>query len=164
MSIFLSTDIISDVARAADPVKRGIATKRLADISSAHGGTARGVTFGAIVDDSHRVKTATASSRSRALATGVAERPRPAKSQAAVAAEKFEAYILQSWLEVLLPKVEGGSFGSGGAGNIWRSMMAEQLGAQLAKSGAVGIQKILDRNDYSASELRPLPPPTPRRA
>lgn len=163
MSIFPSTDIISDVARAADPHKREAAMKRLSEISVAHGAPA--TAFSAILDGPRNADPARSLlTLPSAKSTGLSTRPQPAKTPAAVAAQKFEAYILQSWLELLLPKVEGGTFGSGGAGNIWRSMMAEQLGTQLAKSGAIGIQRIIDKGDYSPTELRPLTPPSMPRA
>jgi Rod binding domain-containing protein len=35
------------------------------------------------------------------------------------------------------------NFGKGVAGDVWRSMLAEQLGNAVAKSGGVGIAKFL---------------------
>ncbi len=52
---------------------------------------------------------------------------------------EFEAFVLQSFIEVMLPKDAESVFGSGTAGGIWKSMLAEKLGAELAKSGGIGI-------------------------
>jgi len=163
MSIFPATDIISDVARAAEPHKRDVAMKRLNDIASSN--RTNTSAFTAMVDARRRTAPTCEIIRPAVVDGGLAGRPQPLKSPATVAAQKFEAYILQTWLEVLLPKVEGGSFGAGAGGDVWRSMMAERLGAQLASAGGVGIQKMLDGSDDSAASLRPLaPPPAASRA
>ena len=59
------------------------------------------------------------------------------------APKEFEAFFLQSFIQEMLPKDAEGVYGSGVAGDIWRSMLSEQLGNQLAKSGGVGIANSL---------------------
>ena len=56
---------------------------------------------------------------------------------------KFEAFILQTFVETMLPKESEEVFGKGTAGGVWKSMLAEQLGAQLAKGNGIGIAKQL---------------------
>jgi Rod binding domain-containing protein len=43
----------------------------------------------------------------------------------------------------MLPKQSEDLFGKGTAGTVWRSMMAEQLGNQLAQGKGIGIAKQL---------------------
>jgi peptidoglycan hydrolase FlgJ len=140
MSIFPATDIVSDVARAADPQKVELGMKRLA--------TAGGIDSGVQENFRALLKPAAATNPLPAAAPAwrlgaVAPRISSQKDPATAAAQKFEAFVLQSWLENFLPKAESGAFGSGGAGNVWRSMMAEQLGAQIASAGGLGLQKLL---------------------
>jgi peptidoglycan hydrolase FlgJ len=61
--------------------------------------------------------------------------------------EKFEAFVLRSFVEEMLPSDENGFFGTGMAGNVWRSMLAEQIGDELAASGGVGIAAMLEKRE-----------------
>ena len=56
---------------------------------------------------------------------------------------KFEAFVLQVFVETMLPKQSEDLFGKGTAGTVWRSMLAEQLGNQLAQGKGIGIAKQL---------------------
>lgn len=53
--------------------------------------------------------------------------------------EQFEGFVLRSFVESMLPSGASSYFGSGTAGGIWRSMMAEEIGNELAKGGGIGI-------------------------
>lgn len=55
---------------------------------------------------------------------------------------RFESFVLGSFVETMLPKDEG-FFGGGMAGNVWRSMMAERIGEEIARGGGVGIADLL---------------------
>ena len=52
------------------------------------------------------------------------------------AAVRFEAVVLQTFVEAMLPQ-EG--FGGGTAGHMWRGQMAEALADTLARSGGIGL-------------------------
>ncbi len=58
------------------------------------------------------------------------------------AARQFEAFVLQSFVDAMLPR-ESGAFGRGIAGYIWKSMLAEQIATELARSGGVGIARLI---------------------
>lgn len=142
MSIFPAADIVSDVARAADPAKVKVALRRLEDAAAAR---THGSDFASTVERTRNVSWTNSAAPSRESAA-------PSHSSgghALTAGQKFEAFILQSWLEILLPKDD--AFGSGAGAGFWRSMMAEQLGAELASAGAIGLQKALDQNNASFS-------------
>ena len=50
---------------------------------------------------------------------------------------------MQSFIQTMLPKNSKSFFGKGTAGEVWKSMLAEKLGAQIAGSGQVGLAKRL---------------------
>lgn len=54
-------------------------------------------------------------------------------------AKDFEAFVLQSFVQELLPQDSENVFGGGLAGGYWRSMLAEKLGQVMAESGSIGI-------------------------
>ena len=58
--------------------------------------------------------------------------------KAARAKVEFEATLLNSFVGELLPKDAPGVFGEGSAGDMWRSMLSEQISQQIAKSGSAG--------------------------
>ncbi|MCK9908109.1 rod-binding protein [Microbacteriaceae bacterium K1510] len=64
---------------------------------------------------------------------------------------KFEAFVLQMFVETMLPQNANDVFGKGTAGTIWRSMLAEQLGNEMAKGGGIGIAKQLAKSRAAAS-------------
>jgi len=147
MSIFPAVDLVTDVAHAADPRKLSAAMKRLTDVSDGRATT--GVQFASALRSAaaapaprHAAPAPTPGHAASAPARGA---PAETDSPASAAARKFEAYIIQSFLEIVLPKEDQGAYGHGAAGGVWRSMMAEQLGTQIAKAGGVGLQKMLDR-------------------
>ncbi len=148
MSIFPATDLIADVAKAADPKRQQVALRRLEAAASAPE-----VSFASLTQESGLKAQAPSSSTWRAAGVGLrAAYPPPSSATtfastpsnpAAEAAKKFEALVLQTFFEALLPK-DAETFGSGASGNVWRSMMAEQLSDKLAASGVIGLKKMLE--------------------
>lgn len=59
--------------------------------------------------------------------------------KAAEAFRQFEAFVLQSCIETMLPKNAEGVFGKGTAGAVWKSMLAEKLADQISRNGGIGI-------------------------
>lgn len=55
------------------------------------------------------------------------------------AAQKFEAFVLQSFIQDMMPKSAEGVFGSGVSGDFWKSMMSEKIAEQVAERGSLGI-------------------------
>lgn len=142
MSIFPATDLVTEVAQAADPTRRNAAVARLSDLSAVPPASVDG--FADLIAENRKA--------GQAARPSVAVLPMapngPVSSSLNVrpgeATQKFEAFIIQSCLETILPKSEGGFFGRGAAGDVWRSMVAEQIGDQIAKSGGLGLRKLLD--------------------
>jgi len=166
MSIFPTTDLVSDVARAANPQKLQSAMQRLVKITQ--GPNASQTSFAAAMRDAESAlgpsKSPSSGAQGVALASAAPSPPAlRAISSHSEAAQKFEAFILQSFVESVLPKQGGAAYGHGTAGGVWRSMMAEQLGAHLAKAGGVGIRKMIDANWARTHKVAdPAPIPSPR--
>ena len=59
--------------------------------------------------------------------------------------------MLNSFVSELLPKDTGEVFGQGMAGDMWRSMLAEQVSTQIAKSGKLGLARRL----FATHEVAP---------
>lgn len=62
---------------------------------------------------------------------------------AAGAFHQLEAFVLQTFVQSMMPKHAETFFGKGTAGEIWKSMLSEKLGAQLAQSGKIGLAERL---------------------
>jgi flagellar protein FlgJ len=152
MTIAPASDIVLDALMAADPAKSRAVAEKLSQMRPS--GAADFDTAIAGADSTQRASSsATASAVSQeALAAQalLAQRPPPRTDAAASpggaippAYRKFEAFVLQTFIESMLPGGSAVNFGKGVAGDVWRSMLAEQLGNAVAKSGGVGIAKFL---------------------
>lgn len=135
------TDVILEVASAADPSRATLAAQRLNALA---GSNATPADFVSSLNQAAGVANAPPSSlpggadaRSRlADAASGPEKLGKAKTQ-------FEAMMLNSFVSELLPKDTGEVFGQGMAGDMWRSMLAEQVSTQIAKSGKLGLARRL---------------------
>lgn len=58
-------------------------------------------------------------------------------------AQEFEAFVLQSFIEAMLPRDAEATFGHGTAGAFWRSMLAEQMARELARTGGIGLAQLV---------------------
>ncbi len=57
--------------------------------------------------------------------------------------QRFESFFLRSFIEEMLPKEDSAIFGTGSAGKIWKSMLAERIGDEMAAAGGIGIADML---------------------
>jgi len=135
------SDLILGVASAANAAKQREAVARLERLS---GQTARAV-------DAATAATETETSWSTAVKSAAANRPRatapiapPSTNEGTKPDEvyvQFEAVLLQNMVEGMMPKDSEAMFGSGTAGSIWKSMLAEKIAAEIARAGTVGLAK-----------------------
>lgn len=136
MAVSLQSDIVLDVIRAAEPEAAETARARLA----AFGGAAPpAVAFGDRLVDRY----------GRADAGGA-----QAASQNPMV--KFEAMVLQNFIETMLPSDADQVYGGGLAGDIWRSLMAEQMAGVMAERGGIGIARSM-LADYHVEDERRIP-------
>lgn len=65
--------------------------------------------------------------------TATADKSAAARSSKAY--QQFEAFVLQTFIEAMLPKDSTNVFGQGIAGETWKSMMAEKIASEVAGTG-----------------------------
>lgn len=133
-------DLILGVANAADSVKQREALARLERLSRK-----------ADVANAGPAATDTASAwltQTRAAGGGMtrATSLSAAKSATSAAEKKdvytqFEALLLQNMVESMMPEDTEALMGSGTAGMVWKSMLAEKIAAEIARSSVIGIAK-----------------------
>lgn len=68
------------------------------------------------------------------------------------ARKSFEAFALQVFISSMLPKESEKLFGTGSAGKLWQSLMAEKLADQIASSGRL---KLLPDEPSTAAAAQP---------
>jgi len=141
MAFSPKTDVILEVASAADPSRASLAAQRLSAIA---GSNATPADFVAVLD-----RTAGAASPTSAPLPNAAD-ARSRLTEASNGPDKlgkaktqFEAMMLNSFVGEMLPKDTGEVFGQGMAGDMWRSMLADQVSTQIAKSGRLGLARRL---------------------
>lgn len=160
MAISPPSDIVLGVARAVDPSSYQAAAQRLARMGAA---TPPTNIAAAEKSDSAAVADWTAEVlKQQTAAAGQSQPPgsplqlasTPRSSTSAVKSSpytQFESFVLQSFIESMLPQDAESVFGGGIAGQYWKSMMAEKLAEQLAESGSVGIARQLASQNAGAA-------------
>jgi hypothetical protein len=148
MAITLASDIVVDVLNAGDPASVRAAADRLLRMQKAGGPDPAAETA---APSRVGFEVAAPSAIRPGLDTVAVSRPTADRDVAGSAYRKFEAFVLQTFMESMLPRNEQ-IFGKGTAGNVWRSMLAEQLGTQLSKSGGIGIAHLLAKSQPSAGD------------
>jgi hypothetical protein len=151
MTVAPVQDLIVDVMAAADPTSQRIAASKLERLASA-----ADQNFAATVDQ--KIEAAglqqsgapaadgDVSSGSALIdSSGHAPMVKATNSNSAVY-RKFEAFVLQMFVESMLPKDASDIFGKGTAGTVWRSMLAEQISNEMAKGNGIGIAKQLAKS------------------
>jgi hypothetical protein len=168
VSINPPSDIVLDVARASDPREYRAAVDRLKQLSgtevakdaSAASASASREAFSVPFPSSHQ--TTSQPVQSQAAPESAGSPPAASKTasallspttqgatdnnKSAAAYQKFEAFLLQTFVEAMLPKDASNVYGSGTAGDIWRSMFAEHIANELAESAKLGIATRISEN------------------
>jgi hypothetical protein len=142
MSISPPSDIVLDVARAADPTRYQVAADRLAKMSST---TPSAESFSDVLESSASAPVSGASQPPSAPVSRASHSPSKAY-------QGFEAMTLTTFIEAAMPEDDSAVFGSGTAGSVWKSMLSEQIANQMAKSGGIGIARQLA--DHAMAALK----------
>jgi len=133
------TDVVLEVASAADPSRASLAAQRLNALA---GSNAPAADFAADVDRAAQASSTAATANAADARSRLAE-AQGGPDKLAQAKTQFEAMMLNSFVGELLPKDTSDFFGKGMAGDMWRSMLAEQVSMQIAKSGKLGLARRL---------------------
>ncbi|ABD86685.1 rod-binding protein [Rhodopseudomonas palustris] len=154
MTVAPVQDLIVDVMAAADPASRRVAASRLERLASTAeqdfaATVDRKIEAGALDQQGMAAQNAGSGSGAALDLAGHATIIKPSGGNAAVY-RKFEAFILQMFVESMLPKDANEVFGKGTAGTIWRSMLAEQIGNEMSKGNGIGIAKQLAKSRAAA--------------
>ena len=133
LAISPPSDIVLDVARAVGTEGLDAARKRLASVSGTAAPGATDAAFSA---------SFAGNARAAAASRGADE------AASADTFRKFEAVVLQSFVQAMLPEDAATVYGEGFAGDMWKSMMATQLADALAERGGIGIASSLAAAHY----------------
>jgi len=152
MAIQPPSDILLEVARAADPDRAAAVTRRLTNLAAASGDA--GADFATALG-----QTSPATSAASAPIAGMPNMRASLANVAQVQSEKakqaqvqFEALLLNSFVGEMLPKDAPEAYGQGLAGEMWRSMLADQVSRKIASSGSLGIgQRLFATHPMTAS-------------
>ena len=140
MSITPPSDIVLDAVRAADPVRLQAGLLKLSQGSGAPSfDTALAESTNA---GSGPIRLGALGERMGSIVSGAGP-VTPAKAH-----QKLEAFLLQTMIGAMLPKTAAAAFGKQPAGgslasDVFRSMLAEQLGSGMAKAGGIGVARVL---------------------
>lgn len=183
MAINPPSDIVLGVAAAADPAKARAAAEKLARAEEEPAGfetvvvglaAAARPTSPRPLASSGPVLVAKTSPAgpvvAEAAASPVAASPpptgqlaKPTEKANAEAMQKLEAFFLQSFVEAMLPKQAETIYGSGLAGDVWKSMLAEQIAAEIARSTKFGVaERLAGQHFQSVPQTGAVPPSAAR--
>lgn len=161
MSIRPPSDIVLDVARAADPTQYAEASRRLG-----RAGPVDALAFDAVLDRTgfgsrprHLTDGAGELSVRRTNAALLAGNDNVAAGRKDDVYSRFEAMALTAFVESMLPATGDAVFGAGTSGRIWKGMLAEKIAAQMAEAGGIGIADQM-RSAAALREGGPAPTPT----
>ncbi|MDQ0319179.1 Rod binding domain-containing protein [Pararhizobium capsulatum DSM 1112] len=141
MAISPPSDLVLDVVRAADPTEVQEAQARLKANQAAFRATS-------LAENGNGFANTVAVLNQNEGSSGLGNinnRAEPVKIPETY--RKFEAMVLQNFVKSMLPTDSEEVYGKGTAGNMWKSMMAEQVANVMAEGDGVGIAKsmITDR-------------------
>jgi len=139
------SDLVLGSILAADPAKYRAAAERLKRAGGVESSSAA-LPAAASSEPASEFTTSVSAESSDAPTSSATPAQTARASQTGKASDAFaqlEAFVLQSFVQTMLPKNSQAFFGKGMAGDVWKSMLAEKLGAQLASSGQVGLAKRL---------------------
>jgi hypothetical protein len=137
MAINPGTDLLSDALIAAEPQRTKAAEERLAQMAS------QGDSAGAGFEEALASPSSAAAPSKLFAGPGGLEigAIHPVKSGNPY--QQFEVTVLKSLFELMLPEKANSVFGSGFAGNVWRSMLAQSLADVAGHTGGIGIARDL---------------------
>lgn len=131
MAVDFPTDIVLDVARAADPAAARRTTAKLNAAADAAG-------FDKLMADG-------APAADRLGRTNQAEK-------ALGPAKEFESLLVANMIEDMMGDGEEGYFGGGFAGGVWKSMMAEKIAGEVVKTTDFGVASKISKYFVRESE------------
>ena len=138
MAISPPSDIVLDVARAVEPAGIEAARAKLARRGGAVGEATAAFSLGGM--------------RSSAV-------PETEHGKSPDTFKRFEAMVLETFIQNMLPKDAENVYGKGVAGDMWKSMLAGKLADAMAERGGIGISdRILGDHYVEGEKTLPVGP------
>lgn len=132
MAIHPPSDLILDVAKAADPAKAQAAADRLRALSAQRTSPAGDAP---VFSAAPAEPAASSLSALETSSLHIRQQTDPYT--------KFESFVLQTFVQSMFTGNDEGVFGKGTAGQYWKSMLSGAIADSMAESGGVGIAKML---------------------
>ena len=159
MSISPPTDIVLDVARAADPRRADAAARRLRNMA----GDAGAPGFSSLLQSAGAANASVAAPPAAAVqAPAIGAYRSATRVPAQNAYQALGCLVLQKAVEDMMPDASSAAFGSGVAGSYWKSFLAEHMANALSTSvfrrlpGAAAQQSPADRPHAMTAPAAPL--------
>lgn len=133
MAISPPSDLVLDVVKAADINELQAAREKLRATGAANEAavlTASNAGFESAISSMDKADTG---SRSARIISKTNDEKIPDTYR------KFEASILSTFIQNMMPSESEAVYGKGSAGEFWKSMMAEQIADAVSKRGGIGI-------------------------
>lgn len=92
-----------------------------------------------------------AQARLRSLAAGGAEAAARSEASPSVG-QKFEAMVLGTFFQNMLPDEADSVFGGGLSGDMWKSILAQHLGEAVAARGGIGVASRYLADSYAEGD------------
>jgi hypothetical protein len=146
MAINPGADLLSDALAAADPQRAKAAEERLAGLATQSPEDELGTPAFQDVLASGTSSLKVPVGVLPTLFTSV----HPAKRGSPY--EQFEVTVLKSLFEMMLPAKADSVYGSGFAGQVWRSMLADSLAGVAGHAGAGGIARGLEARNRNGKQ------------
>jgi peptidoglycan hydrolase FlgJ len=150
VSIAPPSDIVLDVAQAADPARVQAAAAKLASMA---GAPAADIDFAAVLQARSRPIASPPAPTPASLPNVAYGRGHQLDARPGSPYQKFEAVVLQNFIQTILPK-NSDLFGDAFSADAYRSMLAEQIATQVAKSGRLGVAHAIETRE-AATHPRP---------
>lgn len=139
MAISVQTDLVLDVLKAGRSEEIAAAKQKLQAMKPMEIAAA-GADFAAELLENQLADRKLPDGQSTDGVSGIANlREQPQMTADLAAFQKFEAVILEQFVKHMLPEDTEVIFGEGTAGEIWKGMMAQQIGATISEAGGIGI-------------------------
>jgi hypothetical protein len=139
MAINPGSDLLTDALLAAEPQRAKAASERLAALAVNSGSEAPAFEEALAAESPAPVAVASKSPLTVSVGSQATFVAKPAHPY-----QQFEAVMLKSFFETMLPSKANSVFGSGLAGDVWKSMFAQSLATAVSETKGVGVARQLE--------------------
>lgn len=133
MAISPPSDLVLDVVNAADPTQLVAAREKLSSLGAARQASVLTASNAGFESAINSIDTAAGKAGVGNIHHIKSDEKIPETYR------KFEASVLSTMLQNMMPKESEEVYGKGSAGDFWKSMMAEQMADAVSKRGGIGI-------------------------